>query len=234
MLEIARQGAALGCKEALFTLGTGPRPGGSRLASGLTRTATTTPSPTSGRWPSASLRRPACCRTQPGRHDLAVSPAPQAGRPVHGHDARDDSGALYHREGCSALGSPDKDPKVRLRVLEDAGRSNVPFTTGILIGIGETPAMSSRDPRCVRCPASTTASRKSSFRTSALSRTPRCAPPPTRSWPTSPPRSRSPASSSAPRRASRRRRTSSVTSTSSSLTRASTTGAASHRLPRTT
>ncbi len=29
-------------------------------------------------------------------------------------------------------------PAVRLRVLEDAGRSNVPFTTGILVGIGET------------------------------------------------------------------------------------------------
>ena len=35
-------------------------------------------------------------------------------------------------------GSPDKDPAVRLRVLEDAGRVDVPFTTGILIGIGET------------------------------------------------------------------------------------------------
>ena len=35
-------------------------------------------------------------------------------------------------------GSPDKEPAVRLRVLEDAGRTNVPFTTGILLGIGET------------------------------------------------------------------------------------------------
>nr|WP_307794244.1 bifunctional FO biosynthesis protein CofGH [Actinospica acidiphila] len=33
---------------------------------------------------------------------------------------------------------PDKEPAVRLRVLEDAGRSSVPFTSGILIGIGET------------------------------------------------------------------------------------------------
>ena len=59
--------------------------------------------------------------------------------PSHGHDAGDDRDA-----GCSPskggphFGSPDKDPAVRLRVLEDAGRSNVPFTTGILIGIGET------------------------------------------------------------------------------------------------
>ena len=34
-------------------------------------------------------------------------------------------------------GSPDKEPAVRLRTLTDAGRVGVPFTTGILIGIGE-------------------------------------------------------------------------------------------------
>src|SRR6185436_11973996 len=47
---------------------------------------------------------------------------------------------LYRTKGAPHFGSPDKDPAVRLRVLEDAGRSNVPFTTGILIGIGETRA----------------------------------------------------------------------------------------------
>jgi 7,8-didemethyl-8-hydroxy-5-deazariboflavin synthase CofG subunit len=34
--------------------------------------------------------------------------------------------------------APDKDPVKRLRVIEDAGRQEIPFTTGILIGIGET------------------------------------------------------------------------------------------------
>ena len=34
--------------------------------------------------------------------------------------------------------SPDKDPAVRLRTIEDAGRLSIPFTTGILVGIGET------------------------------------------------------------------------------------------------
>src|SRR6201999_3197548 len=48
------------------------------------------------------------------------------------------SSRLFETRGEAHFGSPDKDPKVRLRVLEDAGRSNVPFTTGILIGIGET------------------------------------------------------------------------------------------------
>src|SRR3712207_8866869 len=41
-------------------------------------------------------------------------------------------------KGQAHHGSPDKDPAVRLRVLEDAGRLSVPFTTGILVGIGET------------------------------------------------------------------------------------------------
>jgi FO synthase len=45
---------------------------------------------------------------------------------------------LFTEKGAPHFGSPDKDPAVRLRVLEDAGRSSVPFTTGILIGIGET------------------------------------------------------------------------------------------------
>jgi FO synthase len=35
-------------------------------------------------------------------------------------------------------GSPDKIPAVRLRTIEDAGRLSIPFTTGILVGIGET------------------------------------------------------------------------------------------------
>ncbi len=42
------------------------------------------------------------------------------------------------RRGGPHFGSPDKVPAVRLRVLEDAGRLAIPFTTGILVGIGET------------------------------------------------------------------------------------------------
>jgi FO synthase len=45
---------------------------------------------------------------------------------------------LYETKGLAHYGSPDKDPKVRLRVLEDAGRLSIPFTTGLLVGIGET------------------------------------------------------------------------------------------------
>ncbi|MGH3364304.1 MAG: bifunctional FO biosynthesis protein CofGH, partial [Nocardioidaceae bacterium] len=45
---------------------------------------------------------------------------------------------LFTEKGQAHHGSPDKDPAVRLRVLEDAGRLDVPFTTGLLVGIGET------------------------------------------------------------------------------------------------
>jgi FO synthase len=40
--------------------------------------------------------------------------------------------------GGPHFGAPDKDPQLRLDMLEAAGRLNVPFTSGILIGIGET------------------------------------------------------------------------------------------------
>jgi FO synthase len=39
--------------------------------------------------------------------------------------------------GLAHHGSPDKLPAVRLRTIEDAGRLSIPFTTGILVGIGE-------------------------------------------------------------------------------------------------
>jgi FO synthase len=40
-------------------------------------------------------------------------------------------------KGGPHFGSPDKHPAVRLRTIEDAGRLAIPFTTGILVGIGE-------------------------------------------------------------------------------------------------
>jgi FO synthase len=48
------------------------------------------------------------------------------------------SSARLSERGGPHFGSPDKVPAVRLRTIEDAGRLSVPFTTGILVGIGET------------------------------------------------------------------------------------------------
>lgn len=42
--------------------------------------------------------------------------------------------------GMPHHGSPDKRPAVRLQMLADAGTLRIPFTTGVLVGIGETRA----------------------------------------------------------------------------------------------
>ena len=47
---------------------------------------------------------------------------------------------LWSEKGGVHYGSPDKDPALRLRVLDDAGRGRIPFTTGVLLGIGENTA----------------------------------------------------------------------------------------------
>jgi FO synthase len=41
-------------------------------------------------------------------------------------------------KGAAHDNAPDKNPALRLKTIEDAGKAGVPFTTGILIGIGET------------------------------------------------------------------------------------------------
>lgn len=43
------------------------------------------------------------------------------------------------QKGMAHFSAPDKDPAVRVRMLREAGELAIPFTTGILIGIGETP-----------------------------------------------------------------------------------------------
>src|SRR6478752_6997697 len=45
------------------------------------------------------------------------------------------SRAIFDEPGGAHYGSPDKDPDVRLEVIDDAGAAGIPFTTGILVGI---------------------------------------------------------------------------------------------------
>jgi FO synthase len=42
------------------------------------------------------------------------------------------------QKGMAHFSAPDKDPAVRVRMIREAGELEIPFTTGILIGIGET------------------------------------------------------------------------------------------------
>ncbi|WP_327087395.1 bifunctional FO biosynthesis protein CofGH [Nonomuraea sp. NBC_01738] len=139
VLEIARQGAAMGCKEALFTLGDRPEDRWHQAREWLDA---------HGYDDTLSYVRAMAIRVleetgllphlNPGvltwRDLQRLKPvAPSMGMMLETTSTR-----LFTEKGQAHHGSPDKDPAVRLRVLEDAGRSNVPFTTGILIGIGET------------------------------------------------------------------------------------------------
>ncbi|WP_330339313.1 bifunctional FO biosynthesis protein CofGH [Streptomyces sp. NBC_00557] len=139
VLDIARKGAALGCKEALITLGDKPE----------------------DRWPEAREWLDAHGYDDTIAYVRAVSirileetgllPHLNPGvmtwtdfqrlkpvAPSMGMMLETTATRLWSEPGGPHYGSPDKEPAVRLRVLEDAGRSSVPFTSGLLIGIGET------------------------------------------------------------------------------------------------
>jgi FO synthase len=139
VLEIARAGAKLGCKEALFTLGDRPEARWKQAREWLDA---------HGYEDTLAYVRAMALRvleetgllphlnpgvlTEQDFHRLKPV-APSMGMMLETTAER-----LFTEKGQPHFGSPDKDPKVRLRVLADAGRSSVPFTTGILIGLGET------------------------------------------------------------------------------------------------
>jgi FO synthase len=133
VLDIARQGAALGCKEALFTLGDRPEE----------------------RWPAARewLDEAGYDDTLSYVRACAVAVLEETGLLPHLNPGVMSWAELQRLKPVAPsmgmmlettadipahAGSPDKDPAVRLRVLEDAGRHAIPFTTGLLVGIGET------------------------------------------------------------------------------------------------
>ena len=139
VLAIARQGAALGCKEALFTLGDRPEDRWHQAREWLDAR---------GYDDTLSYVRAMAIRVleetgllphlNPGVLSWADFQRLKPVAPSMGMMLETTAARLFTEKGAPHYGSPDKDPAVRLRVLEDAGRSGVPFTTGILIGIGET------------------------------------------------------------------------------------------------
>ncbi|MEU7134656.1 bifunctional FO biosynthesis protein CofGH [Streptomyces sp. NPDC046261] len=139
VLDIARRGAELGCKEALITLGDRPE----------------------DRWPEARewLEAEGYDDTIAYVRAMAIRILEETGllphlnpgamswtdfqrlkpvSPSMGMMLETTATRLWSEPGGPHYGSPDKEPAVRLRVLEDAGRSSVPFTSGLLLGIGET------------------------------------------------------------------------------------------------
>jgi FO synthase len=140
VLAVARAGEAAGCREALFTLGDKPelryRAARDELAAlghettlgYLLEMARLVLAETSllphlnpGVMEEDEIRALAEVSVSQGLMLESISPRLlEKGQPHHG--------------------SPDKKPEVRLATLEAAGRARVPFTSGILIGIGETRA----------------------------------------------------------------------------------------------
>jgi len=138
VLEIARAGAAAGCREALFTLGDKPELRYRAAREELAALGCATTLDYLARAAEAVLDETGLLpHLNPGvlsRDDL------RALRPVSasmGIMLETTSERLSAR-GAPHFGSPDKLPSVRLATLAGAGEERVPFTTGVLIGIGET------------------------------------------------------------------------------------------------
>jgi FO synthase len=140
VLAIARAGQAAGCKEALFTLGDQPerRYAAARQAlAGLGAESTLAYLETSA---ALVLKETGLLpHLNPGVMDEAWLRRLRKVSVSQGIMLETASDRLSKRGGPH-FGSPDKVPAVRLATLEAAGRARVPFTTGILIGIGETRA----------------------------------------------------------------------------------------------
>lgn len=138
VLKIARAGEANGCREALFTLGDRPEARYRVAREALARAGHPSTLSYLRQMAAAVLDETGLLpHLNPGimnEEDYALL------RPVSASmglmletvaERLGDQGGPHH-------GSPDKQPAVRLAAIENAGKMRVPFTTGLLVGIGET------------------------------------------------------------------------------------------------
>ncbi|GAB3963002.1 hypothetical protein GCM10027615_02260 [Plantactinospora veratri] len=141
VLAIAAAGAAQGCKEALFTLGDRPEQRWPQARQWLTERGFDSTLDYLRACAIAVLEETGLLpHLNPGVLSWAELQRLKPVAPSMGMMLETTATRLWSEPGGPHYGSPDKEPAVRLRVLADAGRVAVPFTTGILIGIGETPA----------------------------------------------------------------------------------------------
>ncbi|WP_076479811.1 7,8-didemethyl-8-hydroxy-5-deazariboflavin synthase CofG [Williamsia sterculiae] len=139
VVEIARQGARLGCKEALFTLGDRPEDRWPAAREWLdARGYTSTIDYVRAAAAAVLAQTGLLPHANPGVMTVEEMRTLKTVAPSMGMMLETTSRRLFEEKGQAHFGSPDKDPAVRLRVLDDAGRVRIPFTTGILVGIGET------------------------------------------------------------------------------------------------
>ena len=140
VLDIARRGAALGCKEALFTLGEAPEARYPAATAWLARHG----------YESTVDYLIAMCElvveetgllphANPGALTEDELRALRRWSPSQGMMLESLADRL-HEPGGAHFGAPDKTAARRLATLDAAGRAKVPYTTGILVGIGETAA----------------------------------------------------------------------------------------------
>ena len=137
-IDIARRGAEAGCTEALFTLGDQPERRYRAAREALARM---------GFESTIDYLVHAARRVH---EETGLLPHVNPGVMTRGELARlrevsvsagimlESASRRLCEKGGPHYGSPDKDPAVRLATMERAGELAVPFTTGILIGIGET------------------------------------------------------------------------------------------------
>ena len=138
VLAIARAGAKAGCREALFTLGDKPelRYGAAREA--LARLGYDTTLSYLAEMAELVLRETELLpHLNPGvmtRADIDRLRQVSVSQGIMLESAAE----RLRRRGGPHFGSPDKNPAARLETIAAAGEAAVPFTSGVLIGIGET------------------------------------------------------------------------------------------------
>jgi 7,8-didemethyl-8-hydroxy-5-deazariboflavin synthase CofG subunit len=139
VLEIARAGEKLGCTEALFSLGDKPELLFPEMRETLRHLG----------YKSTLHYLEAMCELVLRETSLLPHPNPgllsaewiarlAAVSPSMGLMLETTNESLL-APGAAHDNAPDKVPAKRLRTIEEAGKQNVPFTTGLLIGIGESP-----------------------------------------------------------------------------------------------
>ena len=138
VLEIARAGAEAGCKEALFTLGDKPELRYKAARNELAELGHPTTLSYLAEVAEMVLQEIQLLpHINPGvmnAEDIALLRSVSVSQGIMLESV---SERLCER-GRPHFGSPDKRPSVRIKTLQLAGELRVPFTSGILIGIGET------------------------------------------------------------------------------------------------
>ena len=138
VLDVARAGAALGCTEALFTLGERPEQRYSEAREWLRKRGFKTTLEYLTHVCQLVLDETEMLpHANPGTMARREISALQPYNPSMGLMLESTSKSLYAKGGPHEF-APSKRPSVRLKTLELAGQLRVPFTTGILIGIGES------------------------------------------------------------------------------------------------